>query len=341
MFEVKSQGVSLGWLERLFLVLTEHCTASRCRLCDYWRIKQPRHMPVDYVRGVVVPLIERSRIFRVCMTGGEPTEHPYFSEVVSELAATDARLTLITSTVYLDRWFDAVAGQIDAYMVSLDAADDKNYRKLRGSRLFDSVVQWPAQLRATCGNKIQIAFSCVVQRGNIDLLESIYDLAAATPVNGILFRVPDVSAGAFGRSDQSAERAVNGNLPSPTQIDRLSEVIQRILAKDAGIGKLMQTEDYLNSLSERFRLFANDDISLDRSFLCAAPVSSAVIDPHGRLSSCFYLPYNDKIGCVDDLSHCSQVEWVRNCMLSGDRELLRRCSRCNQFENCKATGCQP
>src|ERR1700733_9323277 len=118
-------------MRRMFLVINEDC-GSRCTLCDYWRLKSPRELPVDMIRHYIPSIISSEQVKRVCVTGGEPTRHAALGELLSCLKDAGCDLTLTTSTERLDAHFHRVRDVVDNYLISLDAATRGTYRLVRG-----------------------------------------------------------------------------------------------------------------------------------------------------------------------------------------------------------------
>lgn len=137
-------------------------------------------MSVEQIIEVVREL-DRMETFEITFTGGEPTIHPQFWDIVEGIGPLDfASLTLITNAVTLtaeaiDR---LLAAGIDSIRISLDGTRE-TFRKVRKKDVFDQVV---GNLRLLRGRVSNLKVLTTVMTANLD---NIFDLAEFAAVEGL------------------------------------------------------------------------------------------------------------------------------------------------------------
>ncbi len=321
-------------LHWIYLLLNDDCD-SRCGLCDFWKTPQARarQLSPSFVAEIVTPAIHRLRVNTTCVSGGEPTIHPQFSEIVELLGASPSNVTLITSTSNLESHFEAVLPHIDTYLLSIDAADQTTYKNLRGIDLFKNVCRWPRIIRRRRAD-VLVGVSAVIQRGNLHQVEAIYDLADDIGAHHLLLRVPDLSAAGFGRKGRVSRLTRDAALLDGDQLEMLRTAVERLIEKDKRRRMLIQGEEYVQSIPDRFAPYDADvHHGSFREKRCRVPFTSLTIGPGEELSPCFYLPQRQSIDtCMDNPENCDMLVQVRQRMATDKNFLLSTCVNCSQFE---------
>jgi MoaA/NifB/PqqE/SkfB family radical SAM enzyme len=320
-------------LDRLFLVLTNTCNA-RCRLCDYWKNKTIKFLSLSFIRQDVLPLIENYHVGLTLLTGGEPTLHPGLSEIVCALKETGTRISLITNGSRLEKCFEEIVDRIDAWMFSLDAAGEKLHLHLCGLDNFEDLTAWPGKIRKH--NPVaQIAFLCLLQKGNVRNLPDLYRLAASLPVDALFFNVPDMKPRCFGRGTtvpaQSKEQAIldEGEL---TALENNLEEIQQL---DAGKGILYQGSSYFDHCVRYFRALRSGEpvVFNPPQQVCRVPFKSVVIDEAQRVYPCFYLPYSTPFdSSTEDPLDTVELKTIRADMFNCVSLREKHCAFCLQYQ---------
>ncbi len=79
----------------------------------------------------------------ICLTGGEPLDNPYFWEIVDSIKREfQGNLKLMTNgTLINEKNASRLADQFFSFDISLDGADEESCAKVRGSHVFEKVVQ--------------------------------------------------------------------------------------------------------------------------------------------------------------------------------------------------------
>lgn len=113
------------------------------------------------------------------ISGGEPTCHPLFAEIVERVKAFRFRTSIITngvclSSAELERLADILDPEQDLFIIGLDAADSANYKKLRGQNDFALVCN---TLRMMQRAHVPFATQTVVVRKNAAALDDVWNIA--------------------------------------------------------------------------------------------------------------------------------------------------------------------
>lgn len=322
-------------MDRLFLVITGNCNA-RCRLCHYWKQEEKRHLPLDFIGDRVEPLIHRYDIRLVILTGGEPTLHPRLPEIAGILKQAGAQVSLVTNGSGLEPRFHQLAGNLDGYMFSLDAADPVLYKKIRGLDNFDSLIQWPQQIRRRSPHA-QVAFLCLLQKENVADLVNIYRLAESLPIDALIFNLPELKPHCFGHNDEMPEEDRESALLSPEEIRLLTRNLQEIQTLDQGRGLLLQGSLFFHKCVLHFEALAqgrNDSHGFnDPDITCRIPFDSVVIDENQRVHPCFYLPGSAPLETGSDDPLNSDVLMALRREITEDKAFREKhCSFCMQFQ---------
>jgi MoaA/NifB/PqqE/SkfB family radical SAM enzyme len=319
-------------LDRLFLVVTNHCDA-RCQLCQYGKSRPRRFLSQGGVAEKVLPLIKGYNIGLTLITGGEPTLHPQLPGIVNALAGTGTGITLITNASRLDMVFDDIKDRVDAYMFSLDAANEALYSEIRGLDHFHRLLGWPGKI-VEYRPYARVAFNCLIQKKNISDLVNIYRLAVDLPVEGIFFNVPELKPYCFGREETVPVESRESGLLEEEEIGILEENLAKIVQLDAGIGKLFQRQGFFDRCVRYFRALRLDRrvVFNDPGEVCQVPFTSIIFDETQCLSPCFYLPYFVPCAGYDDLVNCDYLRDTRKEMLCNHNWRERHCSFCLQFQ---------
>ena len=143
----------------LRLSLTERCN-FRCIYCLPHGFQKQAELPPELSRDEIRRVVEafaRLGLWKLRLTGGEPTVRTDFTDIVSEVAAINGirRVAITTNGYRLARsaaeWR---AAGIDAVNVSIDTLDGARFAQVTGKDLLDDVV-------AGVDNALQAGFGAV------------------------------------------------------------------------------------------------------------------------------------------------------------------------------------
>ncbi|UCH96256.1 MAG: radical SAM protein [Candidatus Aminicenantes bacterium] len=320
-------------LDRLFLVVTNNCNA-RCLLCQYWKSKPKRFLPLPVIAEKVVPLIDKYNVGLTLITGGEPTLHPQLPGIIKILEKTGTRITLITNATRLDAVFDEIKDQVHAYMFSLDASNEALYHEIRGLDNFNELIAWPGRI-LKARPYAQVAFNCLIQKKNIKDLVDLYRLTVDLPVDGIFFNVPELKPHCFGRQEDVPEESAKNAVLDDKEIVILEENLEQMVQLDAGKGKLFQRQVFFDNCLRYFRAIRNrQTVELnDPKEVCQVPFNSIVFDESQCLYPCFYLPYSIPFGQgEEDPVNSDYLKKTRKEIFNNPGLRKKHCSFCLQYQ---------
>lgn len=132
--------------------IDERCNL-RCAHCFVSATQNGGYMPLAAVVERVIPQLVASRVRRVTLTGGEPTIHPHFLEVVRAFRTADIDTGICTNATTLTEEHIAELADIGGVHcnVSLDGFRPESHGKFRGNRdSFAITIRTVTQL-ATAG----------------------------------------------------------------------------------------------------------------------------------------------------------------------------------------------
>lgn len=316
--------------DRLFLVITNQCNGN-CRICSYWRHPAPSQLSVNFIKASVIPIIERHRIPLVLITGGEPALHPDLPELARDLKRTGATITLITNGSHLDTLYPRLEDSIDAFLLSLDTPNADLHRRTRGLVNFHQLIQYPAMIKKRDSLK-QVAFSCVLQKRNIQLLDEYYKLVSALPIDAVFFNVPELKPHCFGRPGTINDMVKAETNLSNDEIAILEEKLRVITHLDKGTGLIQQSQTYFSECISYFKFLKGEEPRYGTP-PCRVPSRSVVIDEKQRCLPCFYLPFSIPIAQAGErpLNH-PELEEIRRKVLNDKEFRNRHCGFCLQFQ---------
>jgi MoaA/NifB/PqqE/SkfB family radical SAM enzyme len=151
------------------------CVQSRQRKSGSYQI---HHISLEQLERFLKEAV-RLGVLELQISGGEPTCHPHFKEVVELVKSYQLRILIITNGVdfsstdieYLARVLDF---EHDLFIIGLDAAEPANYRALRGQDNFVLVCKTLGLMRAS---RLPFATQTVVLKNNINSLYSVWELS--------------------------------------------------------------------------------------------------------------------------------------------------------------------
>jgi MoaA/NifB/PqqE/SkfB family radical SAM enzyme len=284
--------MELTKLSVVALALTTKCN-SRCVTCDYWRVAH-QHMPMSLVEHLAQSFAMLG-VRRVLLTGGEPTQHPQWIDIVQFLHTRGIQVALFTHGVGLTKHLAAFAPHISEATISLDGSNASTYKAIRGIGAFDNVVESVRVLRSI---DIPVRIRMTVQRANYREMPSLIALAKSLNVSKVTFQAVDESNPHVFARDYSAEPTdAADTLLRPDDVHELAEivnVIERDFADDFQRGFIHESPSQLRQLVNYF----GAAVSLNEfpKMYCNIPLGSIVVEPDGSLRPCFFLPSWGRLG---------------------------------------------
>jgi MoaA/NifB/PqqE/SkfB family radical SAM enzyme len=272
---------------------TSRCN-SRCVSCDWWKQTGDGDLSLDEIESVAASLADLGTRL-VVFSGGEPLLRPEVFEAARRFRARGITLHLLTSGILLERCADRVAEQFARVCISLDAADEALYERIRGVSALRVVERGVRALRRLAP-EIPVTARSTLHARNFCELPRLIDHAAAMGLDGISFLPADVtSVGAFGREGRPdpAPLALDAN-----DADDFEAVVERTIVTHADAfasGFVAESADKLRRLPRYYRALAGT--APFPPVECNAPWVSVVVEANGVVRPCFF---HDAIGNVRD-----------------------------------------
>ncbi len=130
-FRTTTDGVG----RKALVQIDERCNLH-CAHCFVSATEHGQMMPFQDITGVLIPRLGECRVERVTLTGGEPTIHPRFLDVVRAFRAAGIHVGVCTNATTLDQQqITALAGIGGVHCnVSLDGFRPESHGRFRGDR---------------------------------------------------------------------------------------------------------------------------------------------------------------------------------------------------------------
>ncbi|MBV9911117.1 MAG: radical SAM protein [Sinobacteraceae bacterium] len=272
----------LRQLPLLTLYLTERCN-SRCVSCDYWR-SGSHDIDLQQVSRLL-PQLQTLGTRLVVLSGGEPLLHPEWAAIASILRRNGLKVWLLTAGLALAKHAERAATLFDVITVSLDGTNAQTYAAIRGVDAFAHVCRG---IRAAVAKHVRVTLRVTLQRANYRELDQFVALAHELAVSEISFLTVDVAnPHAFGRMQrQCGDLALSvEDLPI---LERLITDLECNRAADFSSGFIAQSPNKLRRMLQYFA--AVQGRAAYPRVKCNAPEFSAVMDAHGQLQPCFFIP---------------------------------------------------
>jgi sulfatase maturation enzyme AslB (radical SAM superfamily) len=166
---------------RLSVELANICNLH-CSYCfrseDNLYSRHAEFFPVELLRRIVGEAREAAHITRVNFTGGEPTLHPQFTEVLETIGAANLQTSFVTNGWHFERVWPALSSNrptISHVAFSLDGIDRETHDRWRGNGSFDRLIRAFSRCYMS---QLPFAIKIVIRRDLVDQLEQIAIFAA-------------------------------------------------------------------------------------------------------------------------------------------------------------------
>ena len=257
---------------RVYFELTRRCNLA-CQTCF-----NNSHYPLDSELTVpevldILNQLEELGTFEIRFTGGEPTTHPAFREIVASAREHGFYVSLGTNGVYSEKvrsWI--YESGVDWFIVSLDGSKEVNDR-VRGPGTYRQVVRTLSELAAHSGLRVRL--NMVVARHNVHTIESVARLADEHGVESLNM----IPLRPYGRSVETmaADMFDQGDFYAfVRQIQHLRKRYQV---------QFVTTLDLLDPEAT-----TSHDPIVQKKRTCAAGVEATVIGATGDIYGCSYSP---------------------------------------------------
>jgi MoaA/NifB/PqqE/SkfB family radical SAM enzyme len=303
------------------LVLHVHSSCNcRCVMCDIWKTTESRAFrPADLQPHL--ESIRRLGVRWVVFSGGEPLLNQELPELCAILRRENIRLTLLTTGLLLEKHATQVAESLDDGIVSLDGPEPVHNAIRRVDKAF-ALIQ--SGINAVRKRRPTFRFTArtTIQKANHRHLRESVASAKFLGLDGISFLAADLTSQAFNRPEAwSAERQGEVAL-SREELGALQAEMESLIhenASDIENRYIAESADKLRRIVRHFR--AHLGLERNKSPLCNAPWTSAVIETDGTVRPCFFhrsvgnlrrMSLEDAINGADALAFRSTLDIPNN-----------------------------
>lgn len=219
---------------RLIVELTNICNLH-CSYClrdeDALYHSPTRFFSLDLLRRVIREGREELGVEHIMFTGGEPTLHPQFKEVLEAVKRENLRSSFVTNGWHFERVWPAVEANREAVSnvaFSLDGATREAHDRWRGEGSFVRLIRAFARCHSS---GVPFIVKVGLRRDTLPHLEEIVMLAARLGASGASFThllpTPDAAMGELGLS-------VDERAAAEREIAALASIFRMKVSLDVG-----------------------------------------------------------------------------------------------------------
>jgi radical SAM protein with 4Fe4S-binding SPASM domain len=148
-----------GHHRKALVQIDERCNLH-CAHCFVSATRRGATMPYEQITCLLIPRLAQCRVERVTLTGGEPTIHPQFLDVVQAFRDAGMAVGICTNATTLDRQQISALARIGGVHcnVSLDGFRPESHGRFRGDR--DSFAVTVATVRALAAGGLLQGLLC-------------------------------------------------------------------------------------------------------------------------------------------------------------------------------------
>lgn len=312
----------------LGIAVTEHCNL-RCPHCIRDDVTTVRNLDPDLIFRTVDEARQVFGDVGVSMTGGEPTIHPRWDEIVAGLAARGVGYRFVTNGWHMRRLMPGLTRHPPAHVrVSLSGADEAVHDAERGRGSFKRVLLAVALLTS---RQISTSLGFLVDRRSKHQLRMAADLAEALGCVGISYSLAQPVPGSAARDSDMAPHewyGVRDEIHALQREPRRSAVWLDYGAPfdgpEKGCDTFAQKRIYIDargrlSLCCQLSEYGDNenDVVADLnevSFLEAWPRYTARLAELGRASAALAADggETDRFPCIRCAKALGKMEWVRD-----------------------------
>jgi AdoMet-dependent heme synthase len=328
MGEVPPAFPTLSYPLDLFWEITRKCN-EYCMHC-YNNSGPKGQGPTDEQLAIVLGELQRTKLRRLSISGGEPLMRKGFKRFTSSARGVTYEMSLSTNATLIDEdMSEFIAATFDDVNVSLDSPDQAEFDRFRGmAGAFKKTLAGITRLR---DRGAEVVIQSVLTNDSINRLSELAELIATLRVNVWNIRL----AFASGRG------VTNGGLLSqPALLINQADAIDAILHKYRDrIRHISGGVNYLDTYKVPYQYTKNDK----RLVSCAGGTTLAALSANGSLAPCPLFSETD---------FCSDPVWERglknawhsaNCMTqmrTTTSDQIQGCGTCSNLNGSCGGGCR-
>lgn len=165
----------------LFLEITYRCPL-RCKHCYYRESLNQIDLPFEDIRKIIYGFRQINGR-KIKISGGEPTLHPNFIEIIQLCQQLDMQVTVLSNMTQEANWIDIVKyDNMVTIQTSLDSYKKCLHDEIRGRGSFTRTVGNIRYIRERRPD-IQIRLACMIWKSNISTMHNYFDFGASLGVN--------------------------------------------------------------------------------------------------------------------------------------------------------------
>ncbi|MBF8278098.1 MAG: radical protein [Candidatus Brocadiaceae bacterium] len=172
-FTGKTQETHTRFPRRIYFQLTRYCNLA-CPTCFIKAGKDGSHVPTDALMDVA-EFMGRNGLIEVRLTGGEPTLHPDFFDILHKFQDENVYVSVATNGVLSQRTLDRLCEEKNLWVICSIDGDRKTHNKYRPDT-FDGIVRNLSYLKSK-NPETRLRLTTVLTREN---KEQMYEVGKLT-----------------------------------------------------------------------------------------------------------------------------------------------------------------
>ena len=305
---------------RVYYEMTLACNLG-CKTC-FNKSGKPLEDQLDLEDAIkALDGLRQDNVLDVRFTGGEPTQHPYWFELLSHARNLGFCVSLNTNGVYSDPDVFNKLALLDLHQitVSLDGFGENN-DFIRGKGNFDKAVASLQQMRK---RDLVTRINTIVTKKSVDDVERLLDVAKELVSEINFFYMRPV-----GRAKSLEEHMVNYN-----DLAEFAIKMDGLVENYPGLNILYNTTVCMNMNSIRDGQKYGLQIAG-----CPGGATRMVMTSEGNLHVCGYMPYvgEEPIGNLKDEGFSILNLWRNSLRLNAFREentqQTKKCMSCSEYQ---------
>lgn len=265
----------------MFISITSRCNLKCLHCCVYEDAPLGADLSTEEWISFFDEL-QRLKVFRVHISGGEPLMRPDFFHLMDDLARRPLRICINTNATLVDGPAAkrlASLARLDEIMVSLDGSCPEVHDRVRGPGSFEKMKRG---VKLLFDEGIPLSFYCTVTRLNLEDLPKIAGFAMRLGVSGVKFNDMIMSGrGLVHRADLKVP---------PQELMHAAKRLERMNREGRGAasGTILDMKDLFSGCES-----ASRDRGLGSNTLsgCGALNDECSIRPDGGITPCDRLPH--------------------------------------------------
>ncbi|HEX2926434.1 MAG TPA: radical SAM protein [Ruminiclostridium sp.] len=260
---------------KVYFEITRRCNL-KCVYCyNNSHFDFSKELAKDKIFRLIDELYEAGT-FEIRLTGGEPTLHPDFFEIIKYIKDRDFFISLGTNGVWNDEMIQKVGeAGIRIVIISLDGTEEYNDRS-RGKGTFKAIINTISKLKQF-GN-ITLKINSVICKENKNQLDRIITLSDELGIDGVNLAPLRVSG-----------RAADAGYGTPLTPEDMYSVVSKVTELRKSCKVKIQTYYDIIEAPDFLKKFPS---SLLNNRSCAAGIEVAAISPFGEIYGCVVSPAN-------------------------------------------------